>query len=68
MKELITSEHAPAAIGAYSHGTAYGDLIFTSGQLPVDSAVGKVVEGDYCSESSIFDEPKTRLRSRRWQH
>ncbi len=69
MKELIASEYAPAAIGPYSHGTAYGELIFTSGQLPVDSVVGKVVEGGhYCSESSIFDEPKTRLRSRRWQH
>ncbi|EKO3804422.1 RidA family protein [Vibrio harveyi] len=51
MKELITSEHAPAAIGPYSHGTAYGGLIFTSGQLPVDSAVGKVVEGGITAQS-----------------
>ncbi|MHA2739769.1 RidA family protein [Vibrio harveyi] len=51
MKELITSEHAPVAIGPYSHGTAYGDLIFTSGQLPVDSAVGKVVEGGITAQS-----------------
>ncbi|WHP63536.1 RidA family protein [Vibrio harveyi] len=51
MKELITSEHAPTAIGPYSHGTAYGDLIFTSGQLPVDSAVGKVVEGGITAQS-----------------
>ncbi|WDZ72299.1 Rid family detoxifying hydrolase [Vibrio harveyi] len=51
MKELITSEHAPAAISTYSHGTAYGDLIFTSGQLPVDSAVGKVVEGGITAQS-----------------
>ncbi|WP_050922479.1 Rid family detoxifying hydrolase, partial [Vibrio harveyi] len=41
----------PAAIGPYSHGTAYGDLIFTSGQLPVDSAVGKVVEGGITAQS-----------------
>lgn len=51
MKELITSKHAPAAIGPYSHGTTYGDLIFTSGQLPVDSATGKVVEGGITAQS-----------------
>ena len=35
MKRIITAAAAPDAIGPYSHGTAYGDLIFTSGQLPV---------------------------------
>ncbi|EHR0572620.1 RidA family protein [Vibrio parahaemolyticus] len=51
MKELISSEHAPAAIGPYSHGTSYGYLIFTSGQLPVDKATGKVVEGGISAQS-----------------
>ncbi|HAS6861228.1 TPA: regulator, partial [Vibrio parahaemolyticus] len=47
----ISSEHAPAAIGPYSHGTSYGDFIFTSGQLPVDKATGKVVEGGISAQS-----------------
>ncbi|EGQ9935880.1 TPA: regulator [Vibrio vulnificus] len=51
MKELIAAGCAPAAIGPYSHGTAYGNLIFTSGQLPVDSAMGKVVEGGITAQS-----------------
>lgn len=45
MKKIITAASAPDAIGPYSHGTAYGDLIFTSGQLPVCKQQGGVVEG-----------------------
>ncbi len=45
MKRIITAAAAPDAIGPYSHGTAYGDLIFTSGQLPVCKQQGGVVEG-----------------------
>ncbi len=36
MKNIITTEVAPAAIGPYSQGVSYGDLIMTSGQLPLD--------------------------------
>jgi len=45
MKNLINAELAPNAIGPYSHGTVYGSLIFTSGQLPVCKQLGGVVEG-----------------------
>ena len=51
MKTLITAPKAPAAIGPYSHGTSFGELIFTSGQLPVDASVGKVVEGGISEQS-----------------
>jgi 2-iminobutanoate/2-iminopropanoate deaminase len=46
MKTIILTDKAPAPIGAYSQGTSLDKLIFTSGQLPVDMASGKLIEGD----------------------
>ncbi|MGI2097877.1 Rid family detoxifying hydrolase [Shewanella glacialipiscicola] len=51
MKTIINAEHAPAAIGPYSHGTTYGNLIFTSGQLPVCKKKGSVVNGGITEQS-----------------
>ncbi|MCL2574666.1 MAG: RidA family protein [Defluviitaleaceae bacterium] len=45
-KQIIATENAPKAIGPYSQGTAFGDLIFTSGQLPIDPTTGKLIEDD----------------------
>lgn len=45
VKKVITTEQAPAAIGPYSQAIKIGNLIFTSGQIPVDPASGKIVEG-----------------------
>ena len=45
MKKMITAQNAPAAIGPYSHAVQAGNLIFTSGQIPLDPATGKLVEG-----------------------
>ena len=41
----IQTEKAPAAIGPYSQGMDLGDLVFTSGQIPVDPADGTIPEG-----------------------
>ncbi|OPJ63774.1 RidA family protein [Clostridium oryzae] len=46
MKEIIKTEKAPAAIGPYSQGIKIGDLVFTSGQLPVDMLSGELVVDD----------------------
>lgn len=36
MKSIINTKSAPVAIGPYSQGVSYGDLVMTSGQLPLD--------------------------------
>ncbi|ELC8443168.1 RidA family protein [Clostridium perfringens] len=43
MKKIINTEHAPAAIGPYSQGVIVGDLVYTSGQLPLNPET-KVLE------------------------
>lgn len=44
-KKTIQTDRAPAAIGPYSQGVVSGGLLFTSGQLPIDPATGKIPEG-----------------------
>mgnify|MGYP000964524514 FL=1 len=44
-KTVIATPNAPGAIGPYSQGWTAGDLIFTSGQIPVDPAIGAIPEG-----------------------
>ena len=45
MKTVISTPNAPGAIGPYSQGYAFGDLVITSGQLPVNPADGAMPEG-----------------------
>lgn len=46
MKKRINSTDAPAAIGPYSQAVMKGDMIFTSGQIPIDPKDGEMVEAD----------------------
>jgi len=41
----VRSERAPAPVGPYVQGVAHGGLLFCSGQIPLDPATGKLVEG-----------------------
>ena len=45
MKKAIATSQAPAAIGPYSQAIEAGEMVFVSGQLPVDPATGNFVEG-----------------------
>jgi 2-iminobutanoate/2-iminopropanoate deaminase len=42
-KKIISSDQAPKAIGPYSQAVDLGDLVFLSGQIPLDPASGQVV-------------------------
>jgi 2-iminobutanoate/2-iminopropanoate deaminase len=44
-KRVIATDKAPAATGPYSQAIAVDKLLFMSGQLPIDPATGKMVEG-----------------------
>lgn len=45
MKQVISTPKAPAAIGPYSQAIRVGNLVYTSGQIPIDPATGAFVEG-----------------------
>lgn len=45
-KEIILSKKAPAVVGPYSPALKVGNLIFASGQIPIDPKTGKMIEGD----------------------
>ncbi|MBK5094914.1 MAG: RidA family protein [Deltaproteobacteria bacterium] len=45
MRKTVQTEKAPAAIGPYSQAVLTGGFLFCSGQIPIDPATGKMVEG-----------------------
>lgn len=45
-KDVISTTAAPAAIGPYSQATRVGDLLFVSGQIPLDPRTGDLIQGD----------------------
>jgi len=45
-RQAYSTAQAPAAIGPYSQAVGVGDLVFVSGQIPVDPATGAIVSSD----------------------
>jgi reactive intermediate/imine deaminase len=45
-KDAIATKDAPGAIGPYSQGVRAGEVLFLSGQIPLDPATGQLVQGD----------------------
>ncbi|EGQ8408520.1 TPA: RidA family protein [Vibrio parahaemolyticus] len=53
MKTKVHTDNAPAAIGPYVQGTVFQDLVFTSGQLPLDPKTMAFVEGGIAEQSRM---------------
>ena len=51
MKSAVSSPNAPKALGPYSSALRVGQLLFISGQVPVDPASGQMVEGDIAAQT-----------------
>ena len=49
--EIISTDKAPAAIGPYSQAVKCGNMLFCSGQIPLDPATGELVAGDITVQS-----------------
>lgn len=50
--EYISTDKAPAAIGPYSQAVRVGNLLFTSGQIPLDPASGEITGEDIASQTT----------------
>jgi len=50
-KSAVSAPDAPKAIGPYSHGVRTGQLLFLSGQVPIDPTTGNLVDGDVSAQT-----------------
>jgi len=51
MKEIIATDQAPHAIGPYSQAVRAGNLVFASGQIPIDPSTGEFVPGGIAEQT-----------------
>jgi len=60
--DYIATNDAPKAIGPYSQAVRAGNLLFLSGQIPLDPAVGELVQGDFATQARrVFENLKAVL-------
>ena len=64
MRKIVATDKAPAAIGPYAQANIIGDLVITSGQIPIDPATGNLVEGDIEAQTKqVFENLKAVLEA-----
>jgi len=63
-KKVIQTERAPKAIGPYSQAIQAGNLLFISGQIPIDPATGELLKGEIRQQTArVLDNIKGILES-----
>lgn len=55
MKQVIHTDQAPAAVGAYSQAIKVGDTVYISGQLGIDPKTGELKDGFKAQAYQVFD-------------
>src|SRR5438067_6609948 len=64
MKKVVSTNDAPAAIGAYSQAVRTGSFLFCSGQIPLDPKSGQIVSGDIAAQTRrVLDNIAAVLRA-----
>jgi len=65
--KVVSTPHAPAAIGPYSQAVVSNGFAFLSGQIPLDPATGKIIEGDIAAQTErVLENLKAVLESAGW--
>ncbi|MBR6469525.1 MAG: RidA family protein [Lachnospiraceae bacterium] len=62
-KKIISTDMAPAAIGPYSQAVRAGDLIYTSGMIPVIPKTGEIVEGVEAQARQVLNNVRSLLEA-----
>ena len=62
-KEIITAPDAPAAVGPYSHAVKKGNMLFLSGQIPLNSETGEMPDGIEAQTRQVFANIKAVLKA-----
>ena len=63
MKNVISTDKAPAAIGPYSQAIEVNGMVFTSGQIPVNPATGEIPEGIEAQAEQVMVNVKNLLEA-----
>jgi 2-iminobutanoate/2-iminopropanoate deaminase len=64
MKQIISTEQAPKAIGPYSQAVIHNGLAYLSGQIPLDPATGTLVAGDVAAQTErVLENVKAVLKA-----
>jgi 2-iminobutanoate/2-iminopropanoate deaminase len=61
MRQVVTAPDAPKAMGAYSPAIRAGNLLFISGQIPIDPTTGSLIQGDIAAQADQVMQNLTAL-------